>query len=73
MSARIIGGVLIDLSDGPVGAEYSTDSIDGQPTARLLIGDVAISVTYSDAVTVRQLADAASELAAWAALQAVAK
>jgi hypothetical protein len=69
VTTRIIGGITVDLSDGPIRTEYSR-GFDGKPTARLVIGDgsdsIGIAVTSSPAETLAQLQEAVAELAAWA-------
>ncbi|MFE4818539.1 hypothetical protein ACFRFU_19330 [Streptomyces sp. NPDC056704] len=70
MTSRIIGGITVDLSDGPIRTEYSR-GFDGKPSARLVIGDdmngIGIAVSSSPAETLAQLQEAVAELAAWSA------
>lgn len=72
MTTRIIGGITVDLDDGPIRTEYSR-GFDGRPTARLVIGEdrdsVAIAVSSSPAETLAELEAAVAELRVWAALQ----
>lgn len=73
MSTRIIGGITVDLDDGPIRTKYGRGEYDGKQTAWLLIGEgsdeVAITVAGSPAETLAKLQDAVSELRVWAALQ----
>ncbi|MFD8008143.1 hypothetical protein [Streptomyces mirabilis] len=70
MTTRIIGGITVDLSDGPIRTEYSR-GFNGKPTARLVIGEgsdsIGIAVSSSPAETLAQLQEAVAELAAWSA------
>lgn len=70
MTARISGGITINLDTGPVRTEYSR-GWDGKPTARLVIGEgtdsIGIAVSSSPAATLDQLQAAVAELAAWVA------
>lgn len=69
MTARIVGGVTVGLSDGPIRTAYDRSQIDGRQSARLVIGEgrdqVSIYVTDSPAETIAQLQEAVAELAAW--------
>ncbi|ARX81601.1 hypothetical protein SMD44_00999 [Streptomyces alboflavus] len=75
MTARIIGGVTVELADGPVRVEYGPTLYDGTPTARLIIGEgvgaVAICVTDSPADTLDDLAEQVARLAAWVRRQSL--
>lgn len=75
MTARIIGGVTVDLADGPVRVEYGPSLYDGTPTARLIIGDglgaVAICATHSPADTLDELAEQVARLAAFVRRQSL--
>ncbi|MCX5598357.1 hypothetical protein OOK29_09430 [Streptomyces phaeochromogenes] len=77
MTAHIIGGLTVDLHDGPIRTEYSRSHFDGKPTARLVIGQgsdsIAIAVSSSPAETLDQLLEAVSELRAWTATQQLVK
>lgn len=70
MTTRIVGGITVDLDDGPIRTEYSR-GFDGKPTARLVIGEdrdsVAIAVSSSPAETLAELEAAVAELRAWSA------
>lgn len=72
MTARIIGGVTVDLNDGPIRTGYSRDA-DGKQRAVLIIGtgsnEIGITVTGSSPDLLAQLEIAASELRAWLTLQ----
>jgi len=67
--ADIYGGITVDLNDGPIRTEYSRDTFDGKPTARLVLGEgtqsIALSVTLSPVEILAELQEAVAELAAW--------
>lgn len=73
MTARIVGGVTVGLSDGPIRTAYDRSQIDGRQSARLVIGEgrdqVSIYVTDSPLDTLDQLEAAVAELKAWALRQ----
>jgi len=73
MTSRIVGGITVDLSDGPVRTEYSRSSFDGKQTARLVIGEdsdsIAIAVSSSPGTTLAELEEAVAELRAWVTRQ----
>lgn len=66
MSARIIGGLTFDLDDGPVSAKCVASSIDGRPTAWLVLGDgsdkVEIRLTDTPDETLAQLEAAVTKI-----------
>lgn len=72
MTARIIGGVTVDLADGPIATRYDRDAL-GKQRAVLVIGDgshqVGITVSGSSSETLAQLQEAVAELAAETARQ----
>lgn len=71
MTARIIGGVTVDLDDGPIRTSYGRSLFNGLPTAHLQVGpDLAICITSSSPETLRQLEEAVAELRAWTERQA---
>ena len=71
MSTRIIGGITVDLDDGPVRTSYGHSPFNGRPTAHLQLGpDLALIVTTATPETLRQLEEAIAELRVWAAQQA---
>jgi hypothetical protein len=73
VTARIVGGVTVGLSDGPIRTAYDRSQIDGRQSARLVIGEgrdqVSIYVTDSPLATLDQLEAAVAELKAWALRQ----
>ncbi|WP_309049032.1 hypothetical protein [Streptomyces sp.] len=55
MTARIIGGLLYDLDDGPVGTDFGR-GFDGRPEQRLVLGDEQGSDKLSISLTTTSLA-----------------
>lgn len=72
MSARIIGGITVDLADGPVRTRYDRDP-DGKQRAVLLLGEgsdqIGITVTGSSPELLDQLAAQVAQLRDWAIRQ----
>ncbi|SDL29055.1 hypothetical protein [Streptomyces indicus] len=65
-TARIIGGVTVDLNDGPVTTRYARSAHTGRPTAHLQIGpDLAICFSVATPRAARELQEAVAELTAW--------
>ncbi|WP_369213892.1 hypothetical protein [Streptomyces flavofungini] len=72
MTAQIIGGLTVDLDDGPVRTRYDRD-VDGKQRATLILGEgsgvVGITVTGSSPELLDLLADRVAELRDWAIRQ----
>lgn len=72
MTARIIGGLSVELDDGPVRTRYDRDP-DGKQRATLLLGEgsgeIGITVTGSSPELLDLLVDRVTELRDWACLQ----
>lgn len=72
MTAHIIGGLTVDLDDGPVRTRYDRDT-DGKQRATLIIGEgsgaIGITVTSSTPELLDLLADRVAELRDWAIRQ----
>ena len=64
-NAHIVGGVCVDLAEGPARTSYGRDP-NGRPFAHILIGpDLALSVTYASRQAITELRETLDEVLAW--------
>lgn len=66
MTAHIIGGLVYDLADGPVGAEFNRSAFDGHPQQRLVLGEgngkLSVSLTTTSIEGVDDLIEALTRI-----------
>ncbi|WP_372344635.1 hypothetical protein [Streptomyces sp. KL116D] len=68
MTARIIGGLVYDLDDGPVRADFSRSPFDGSRQQQLVLGDeqggdkLSISLTTTPVEGIDDLIEALSRV-----------
>lgn len=66
MTTRIIGGVTVDLDNGPIHTTFGYSDFDGKPTAHLQLGqDLVICVSSATPATLRAFEESIAELRVW--------